>query len=92
MAEVLDSHDSKQSEERKKFYHDISEYLGESIMHGIDFGDKKNSELSSKVLILQAERLPSSKMKELAIKLNLPFINESLFINEIRKKEFELNL
>ena len=92
MAIVVDSFEAMQYENRKEFYHTISEYLGESVMYGIDFGDKVNSELSSKMLILQAEKLPPEKMIGLAEKLNIEFINETEFLNMFRKREFELNL
>jgi len=91
MAISVDNFDAVQYENRKEFYHTILECLGESVMYGIDFGDKVNSELSSKMLISQAQKLSPEKMIGLAEKLNIEFINESEFLNMFRKREFELN-
>ena len=92
MAIIVDKFESKQSEDRKKFYHDISDYLGEAIMLGIDYGDKRASEMSARMLSSQVRRLAPEKMEGLAYKLNMVFTNESEFLNQFRKREFELNL
>jgi hypothetical protein len=92
MAIIVDRFESKQREDRKKFYHDISEYLGESIMLGIDYGDKRASELTSSMLIRQVRRLSPDKLIGLSDKLNMEFINETEFLILFNKREFELNL